>query len=89
MKAYRKRELRFLLLTETGAGAARYSAPHGCQSEVLLMTPAHREWAGVNRYMASDASNNTTASTISETMIKRLMAVLLFRLAPRRAQAVE
>ncbi|WP_165072855.1 hypothetical protein [Desulfovibrio sp. ZJ200] len=52
------------------------------------MTPTHREWAGVSRYMASDASNSTTASTISETMIKRLMAVLLFRLAPRRAQAV-
>lgn len=39
MKAYRKREFRFLLLTETGAGAARYSAPHGCQVEVLAMTP--------------------------------------------------
>ena len=35
MKAYRKRELRFLLLTETGAGAARYSAPHGCRGFIF------------------------------------------------------
>ena len=53
------------------------------------MTPTHREWAGVSRYMASDAGNNTTASTISETMIERLMAVLLFRLAPRAGISVK
>lgn len=35
MRAYRKRELRFLLRTETGAGAARYSAPHGCQGFIF------------------------------------------------------
>lgn len=38
--------------------------------------------------MASDASNSTTARAISRATIKRLMAVLLFRRAPRRAQAV-
>ena len=47
-----------------------------------------RQWAGAFCYLASDTSNSTTARAISETMIKRLMAVLLFRLAPRRAQAV-
>lgn len=46
------------------------------------------QWAGAFCYLASDASNSTTARAISETMTKRLMAVLLFRLAPRRAQAV-
>lgn len=50
------------------------------------MTPAHREWAGVSRYMASDASNNTTASTISETMINVSWPCSFSGL--RRAQAV-
>ncbi len=47
-----------------------------------------RQWTGALCYLVSAASNSTTARAISETMIKRLMAVLLFRLAPRRAQAV-
>ena len=88
-KTYTEREPRFLLLTETGAGAARYSAPHGCRLEFFNSPGPSREWAGALCYLASDASNSTTARAISETMIKRLMAVLLFRLAPRRAQAVE
>ena len=46
MKAYRKEELRFLLPTETGAGAARYSAPHGCQGLHFYTAPAHRVTMG-------------------------------------------
>ena len=53
------------------------------------MTPAHREWTGVSRYMASDASNSTTANAISRATIKHLMAELLFRLAPRQARAFQ
>ena len=37
--AYTKREPRFLLLTRTGAGAARYSAPHGCLLEGYFIDP--------------------------------------------------
>ena len=87
-KAYMEREPRFLLLTETGAGAARYSAPHGCLRFFFHSPDPSLQWAGAFCYLASDASNSTTARAISETMTKRLMAVLLFRLAPRRAQAV-
>ena len=57
--------------------------------EVFFHSPGPSlQWAGAFCYLASDASNSTTARAISETMTKRLMAVLLFRLAPRRAQAV-
>lgn len=50
----------------------------------LLHSPGpSRQWAGAFCYLASDASNTTTARAISETMTKRLMAVLL---GLRRAQ---
>ena len=71
--------------------ARRVTAPRTAAT-VRVFTqprPIALQWAGALCYLASDASNSTTARAISETMINRLMAVLLFRLAPRRAQAVE
>ena len=41
-------------------------------------TPAHWRWAGVSRYMASDASNSTTAKATSRANKKRFMACLPF-----------
>ena len=54
----------------------------------FYLTPAHRLWAGVNCYLASDANNRTVAVAISRAKNKRFMACLSFWLAPRRAQAV-
>ena len=90
MKAYKKRELRFLRPTETGAGAARYSAPHGCRCFIFTQPrPIASQWAGAFCYLASDASKRTRATAISRAKNKRFMACLPFSgLAPRRAQAV-
>ena len=66
-----------------------FQRPARLPGRLLPMTPAHRSWTGVSRYMASDASNSTTANTISRATIKHLMAELLFRLAPRQAQAFQ
>ena len=45
--AYTKREPRFLLQTETGAGTARFAPPvHGYQLRTMFYDPAHPYWAG-------------------------------------------
>ena len=84
-----KREPRFLRQQKPGL-ARRVTAPRTAAEVSFFHSPGPSlQWAGAFCYLASDASNSTTARAISETMINRLMGVLLFRLAPRRAQAVE
>ena len=88
-KAYITGEPRFLRQQKPGL-ARRVTAPRTAASWSFINSPGpSRQWAGALCYLASDASNSTTAKAISETMIKRLMTMLLFWLAPRRAQAVE
>ena len=74
MKAYKKRELRFLRQQKPEL-ARRVTAPRTAADVSFFHSPGpSRQWAGAFCYLASDASNSTTARAISETMINRLMA---------------
>ena len=84
-RIYIKREPRLLRLTETGVGTARFTPPcTATKRESHFTTPTHRTWAGVNCYLAADASSRTRAIATNRAKTIFRMASPPFPFAPCR-----